>query len=60
MQVICNEQYDAKWYIDSGCSHHMTGRKENLRDYRSLENVGVIKFGNNHKCQVKGYGKVTN
>ncbi|XP_052622697.1 uncharacterized protein LOC128127985 [Lactuca sativa] len=38
----------------------MTGRKENLRDFRSLENAGVVNFGNNHKCQVKGYGKVTN
>ena len=57
---MCDEQYHAKWYIDSGCSRHMTGRKENLRDYRSLENAGVVKFGNNHKCQVKGYGKVTN
>ena len=57
---MCDEQYDTKWYIDSGCSRHMTGRKENLRDYRSLENAGVVKFGNNHKCQVKGYGKVTN
>ena len=47
MQVICDEQYDMKWYIDSGCSRHMTGRKENLRDYRSLENAGVVKFGNN-------------
>ncbi|XP_052623760.1 uncharacterized protein LOC111907064 [Lactuca sativa] len=43
-----------------GCSRHMTGRKENLRDYKSLENARVVKFGNNHKCQVKGYGKVTN
>ena len=34
----------------------MTRRKENLRDFRSLENAGVVKFGNNHKCQVKGYG----
>ena len=57
---MCDEQYDVKWYIDSGCSRHMTGRKENLRDYRSLENARVVKFGNNHKCQVKGYGKVTN
>ena len=38
----------------------MTGRKDNLRDVRSLENAVVVKFGNNHKCQVKGYGKVTN
>ena len=38
----------------------MTGRKENLGDYRSLDNAAVVKFGNNHKCYVKGYGKVTN
>ena len=36
----------------------MTGRKENLRDYQSLENAGVVKFGNNHKCKVKVHGKV--
>ncbi|XP_052621689.1 uncharacterized protein LOC128127279 [Lactuca sativa] len=58
--VMCEEQYDEKWYIDSGCSRHMTGKKEILRDFRSLDNAGVVKFGNNHKCQVKGYGKVTN
>ena len=46
--------------IDSGCSRHMTGKKENLRDFRSLKNGGVVKFGNNHKCQVRGYGKITN
>ncbi|XP_052622721.1 uncharacterized protein LOC128128007 [Lactuca sativa] len=59
-KVLCDEQYDEKLYIESGCLRHMTGRKENLKDFRSLENAGVVKFGNNHKCQVKGYGKVTN
>ena len=29
-------------------------------DFRSLENVGVVKFGNNQKSKVKGYGKVMN
>ena len=38
----------------------MTGKKENLHDYRSLDNDGVVKFDNNRKCYVKGYGKVTN
>ena len=38
----------------------MNENKENLRDFRSLDNVGVVKFGNNKKCRVKGYGKVTN
>nr|KAJ0216141.1 hypothetical protein LSAT_V11C300140320 [Lactuca sativa] len=45
---------------ESGCSCHMTGRKEHLRDFCKLENVGVGKFGNNQKCKFKGYGKVTN
>ena len=60
LQVLSDEQYDEHWYIDSGCSCHMTGRKENLRDYRSLENVGVVKFVNNNKCKVKWYWKVMN
>ncbi|KAL7585209.1 hypothetical protein Lser_V15G45873 [Lactuca serriola] len=59
-EVICNEQCDKTWYIDSGCSRHMTVQKENLRDFRKLENVGLVKFGNNQKCKVKGYRKVTN
>ncbi|XP_052622677.1 uncharacterized protein LOC111903599 [Lactuca sativa] len=43
-----------------GCPRHMTGKKENLKDFRSLKNAGVVKFGNNQKCQAKGYGKITN
>lgn len=38
----------------------MTGRKENLRDFRKLENAGVVMFGNNQKYNMKRYGKVTN
>ena len=60
MQVLSDDKYDDKWYIDSGFSRYMTGRKENLRDYRSLENARVVKFGNNKKFHVQGYGTVTN
>ena len=38
----------------------MTRRKECLRDFRKLANVGVVKFGNNNKCTIKGYGKIMN
>ena len=55
--VLCDELYDNIWYIESGCSRHMTGKKENLRYFQSLKNAGVVKFGNNQKCEVKGYGK---
>ncbi|KAI3700055.1 hypothetical protein L2E82_44670 [Cichorium intybus] len=45
--VIRDEQYDLEWYIDSGYSRHMTGRREELREYRSLRNEGKIRYGNN-------------
>ena len=30
-QVIRDEQFESKWFIDSGCSRHMTWRPEELR-----------------------------
>ena len=38
----------------------MTGRKEELREYRSLANGGNVKFGNNSFGTIKGYGMITN
>ncbi|KAI3496474.1 hypothetical protein L1887_38838 [Cichorium endivia] len=59
-QVIRAEQYDPEWYIDSGCSCHMTGRREELREYQSLRNGGRIRYGNNATGEIKGYGMITN
>ncbi|KAI3767848.1 hypothetical protein L2E82_18277 [Cichorium intybus] len=58
--VLRDEQYDPEWYIDSGCSRHMTGRKEELREYRSLTNGGKVSYGNNATGNIKGYGMITN
>ncbi|KAI3739799.1 hypothetical protein L2E82_30211 [Cichorium intybus] len=58
--VMSNERYDSKWYMDSGCSRHMTGKKEYLRDYRTLDDAGNVRFGNNETCPIRGYGKITN
>ena len=60
MQVISDEQFDEEWYIDSGCSCHVTERKEELREFRSLQNGGNVKFGNNSYGTIKGYGMITN
>ncbi|KAI3510701.1 hypothetical protein L1887_17834 [Cichorium endivia] len=46
--------------MDSGCSRHMTGKKEYLRDYRTLDDAGNVRFGNNDTCPIRGYGKITN
>ncbi|KAJ9561381.1 LOW QUALITY PROTEIN: hypothetical protein OSB04_006541 [Centaurea solstitialis] len=42
-----------KWYLDSGCSKHMTGRKEILSNYKE-EYGGSVKFGNNELAPVVG------
>ncbi|KAJ9536523.1 hypothetical protein OSB04_un000275 [Centaurea solstitialis] len=46
-----------KWYLDSGCSKHMTGRKEILSNYKE-EIGGSVKFGNNELAPVVGQGDI--
>ena len=58
--MLQDEQYDNQWYIDSGCSRHMTGKIEYLKDFRELQGAGYVKFGNNNLAEIKGYGKITN
>ncbi|XP_023734198.1 uncharacterized protein LOC111882061 [Lactuca sativa] len=58
--VIHDEQFDNEWYIDSGCSRHMTGRKEELREFHALKNGGNVIYGNNSFGTIKGYGMITN
>ena len=60
MQVIRDEQFDEEWYSDSGCSRHMTGRKEELREFRSLKDGGIVNYDNNSFGTIKGYGMITN
>nr|GEV52919.1 putative ribonuclease H-like domain-containing protein [Tanacetum cinerariifolium] len=43
------------WYLDSGCSKHMTGDRSRLRKF--VKNfTGIVKFGNDHFCAIMGYG----
>ena len=45
------------WYLDSGCSNHMTGRKD---IFISLDesHQNVVKTGDNKKLEVKGKGNI--
>jgi hypothetical protein len=45
--------------MDSGCSRHITGQKALLKDFTKKRD-GHIRFGNNHKGEVVGHGKVGN
>ncbi|GJX80783.1 retrovirus-related pol polyprotein from transposon TNT 1-94 [Tanacetum coccineum] len=43
------------WYLDSGCSKHMTGDRSQLTNFVN-KFFGTIKFGNDHVAKILGYG----
>ncbi|GJS25579.1 hypothetical protein Tco_0454211 [Tanacetum coccineum] len=43
------------WYLDSGCSKHMTGDRSQLTNFVNKV-LGTIKFGNDHVAKILGYG----
>ncbi|GKA51758.1 retrovirus-related pol polyprotein from transposon TNT 1-94 [Tanacetum coccineum] len=43
------------WIVDSGCSKHITGNLQLLRNF--IEKfMGIVRFGNNHFAAITGYG----
>ncbi|KAJ9566733.1 hypothetical protein OSB04_002699 [Centaurea solstitialis] len=47
------------WYVDSGCSRHMTGYKELLHNFVERPG-GTVTFGNKTTGVIKGYDILTN
>ncbi|KAI3715716.1 hypothetical protein L6452_22702 [Arctium lappa] len=45
------------WYLDSGCSKHMTGQKSMLSNYKD-KYCGTVRFGNDQFSPILGYGDV--
>ncbi|GJT48413.1 retrovirus-related pol polyprotein from transposon TNT 1-94 [Tanacetum coccineum] len=43
------------WYLDSGCSKHMTGDRSQLTNFVN-KFLGTFKFGNDHVAKILGYG----
>ncbi|GJU88026.1 hypothetical protein Tco_1300449 [Tanacetum coccineum] len=43
------------WYLDSGCSKHMTGDRSQLSNFVN-KFLGTIKFRNDHVEKILGYG----
>nr|GFA96427.1 integrase, catalytic region, zinc finger, CCHC-type, peptidase aspartic, catalytic [Tanacetum cinerariifolium] len=42
------------WYLDSGCSKHMTGDRSQLLNFVQ-KFLGTVKFGNDHVAKIMGY-----
>ena len=45
------------WYLDSGCSNHMTGDKTKFISLSTYEG-GSVTFGDNKKGNIVAMGKV--
>ncbi|GJV60100.1 retrovirus-related pol polyprotein from transposon TNT 1-94 [Tanacetum coccineum] len=43
------------WYLDSGCSNHMTGNRSRLRNFVK-KFIGTVRFRNDHFGAIMGYG----
>ncbi|GKC14358.1 retrovirus-related pol polyprotein from transposon TNT 1-94, partial [Tanacetum coccineum] len=43
------------WYLDSGCSKHMTGDRSQLTNFVN-KFLATVKFGNDHVAKIMGYG----
>ncbi|GJZ28056.1 retrovirus-related pol polyprotein from transposon TNT 1-94 [Tanacetum coccineum] len=43
------------WYLDSGCSKHMTGNCSQLMNFVS-KFLGTVRFGNDQIARIMGYG----
>ncbi|GJR51061.1 integrase, catalytic region, zinc finger, CCHC-type containing protein [Tanacetum coccineum] len=43
------------WYLDSGCSKHMTGDRSQLTNFVN-KFLGTVKFRNDHVVKILGYG----
>ena len=48
-----------KWYLDSGCSSHMTGDKEQFHKLDAKDG-GYVTFGDNAKGKIIGIGEIGN
>nr|GEV15630.1 integrase, catalytic region, zinc finger, CCHC-type, peptidase aspartic, catalytic [Tanacetum cinerariifolium] len=43
------------WYLNFGCSKHMTGDRSQLTNFVK-KFLGTVKFGNDHMAKIMGYG----
>ena len=49
----------SEWYLDSGCSRHMTGDKKQFNKL-DAKNGGHVTFGDNAKDKIIGIGRIGN
>ena len=58
MQVVKHDKKDL-WYLDSGCSRHMTGDKSRFEKFEP-KSEGFVTYGDNNKGRILGSGTIGN
>ncbi|XP_073220860.1 uncharacterized protein [Cicer arietinum] len=56
---VCLTSNRHSWYLDSGCSMHMTGDKSKFLSL-TLKEGGFVKYGDNNKGKISGVGDIGN
>jgi hypothetical protein len=56
--VLSAQKQNDPWYIDNGCSKHMTGDKDKFMSI-SKRKTGNVTFGNDEPGKIKGKGMVS-
>ena len=56
--VLSTQKQKDPWYIDSGCSKHMTRNKDKFMSI-SKSKTGNVTFGNDELGKIKGKGMVS-
>jgi len=56
--VTYGNGYQNQWLIDSGVSHHLTGNKKGIQDFRHLGNSIPVKVANDATSQATGIGLI--
>ena len=55
---VCLAAKHGRWFLDSGCSRHMTGDKEKFSKLQ-VKGGGKVIFGGKEKCKIIRQGKVS-
>ena len=57
MCLRSHHQKEMKWYLDSGCSRHMTGNKSWFKNLKPKDG-GIVKFADGVKSRILGIGNI--
>ena len=55
----CLEAIGEQWYLDSGCSRHITSQESHFKSLK-IKDGGEVAFGGNEKGKIIGIGDIGN